>query len=130
MKTKSIIFTKNFKIDEFLYETHGEEIELAEGDNPSFFRKDLIQRIEEIGKARQDEYRSQFPPHIQKIILEKVEYPKDRQVQEDVYSQCQTLTEQIETCTDIKVLESYRLLTTKDANARTAYNKRKAELEA
>ncbi len=121
MKTKSIIFTKNFKIDEFLYETHGEEIELAEGDNPSFFRKDLIQRIEEIGKARQDEYRSQFPPHIQKIILEKVEYPKDRQIKEEQSEYGETIVEQIRSCKDRKTLETYRWLVSKDSEALEVY---------
>jgi hypothetical protein len=128
MKFHKLIFEKIFELERYQNEKIGEEIILDGDEDADWHRAEQIRRVEALGVERIAKHRASIQPHIETTILASSEPPQEIQIRQEPEPEL-TLAEQINTCTDLKVLESYRLLITKDALARTAYNKRKLKLE-
>ena len=115
-KFQRIFYQRNFRISEFLYETIGAGILLEQG-------QDAKEALNEC-KALVNEYHNENMI----ISLEHQEryIPDDKlpeiQVEKEIREQ--TLEEQMASCTEIKVLESYKFIAKKDPELQLAYDKK------
>ena len=115
-KFERIFYQRNFRISEFLYETIGAGILLEQG-------QDAKQALSEC-KALVNEYHNENM--IISIEHQEIYIPDDKlpdiQVEKEIREQ--TLEEQIMSCEEIKVLESYKFIAKKDRHLQLAYDKK------
>ena len=120
MHINQISYVRTFNLGNYSSEKIGVEIAINEGEDAKQALDTAKSLVEEYHKS------SEFPmPHIEERIIPEHLLPVV-QVQK---SYGETLEEQINSCTDIGVLESYKFIAKKDNGLQLAYDKRMSVLK-
>jgi len=127
MKFTQVSYQKTFNLGSYQSERIGVEIELSEGESPKEALDTAKQLVEEYHK----ENIKVAEPTTGEIYLENeikvnigevlYDFPKDK-TPPPPPKQNPTISEQIASCTDIKILESYKLIVKKNPDLQEVYN--------
>ena len=114
MHINQISYVKTFNLGNYSSEKIGVEIFINEGDDAKQALDTAKSLVEEYHKSLE------FPEqHIQERYIPDDKLP-EIQVQKEVREQ--TLEEQIQSCKEVKVLESYKFIAKKDIALQVAYD--------
>jgi hypothetical protein len=122
MKYKSITYQRTIPLGSFENHRIGVEIELGEGDKPEEVMeqaKEFVNGIHEKVITQKDEYRGTHIRTIENEKVEQVQRPTDR---------TEAIIFDINSCKEIKTLESYKLLASKIPSVKEAYEWKMNEL--
>lgn len=119
MKVSKVYYQRNFRIGDFQYETIGVEIDINDGEDAHLAMEEA-KRLVIAYNAEQNHP----TPHIVERPIHDIELP----VIEVEKEYGNTLEEQINSCTEFKVLETYYLICQNNPTLKSIYNIKKAEL--
>jgi len=121
MRISKVYYQKNFRTGDFLYENIGVGIEINDQEDPKEAldeAKKLCQEYHNEHIQQELEHQSQQP---EPTILPSIQVEKD-------YKDM-SFEEQIESCDDLKVLESYKLLANRTEHLQTVYDRKHWQLK-
>lgn len=138
MKVKTILYHQTIPTGSYANEKIGVEVELSEGDTPEqafAYAKEMIDKIHRENNPQL--YGVQQKETIP--IIEKSEYSNVSEMYDAVVKpltpaekkqlQIQSTIKQIQEITELKVLESFKLIASKNPELQTAYNNKEKELK-
>jgi len=122
MEQDKLYFKRNYSINPILHEhIHlGGEFTILEGQT--------WEQVAEATLGRVDEFVNKHFPHAFAGVTAIADNPTIPNVQVDKEPP-KSLVEQIESCTELKVLESYRLIAKTNPECQTAYDNKLKELQ-
>lgn len=120
MTVKTISYQKSFVIGPYLQEKIGVEIDLNEND-------DLDEAFITAKRMTETWHKENNPGlYIENTITDEVSIPQNQTQLRDTV---QYIIEDIQSCTDIKVLESYSLIAKSSPKVKEAYDNKYQELQ-
>ena len=115
MHINQISYVKTFNLGNYSSQKIGVEIFINEGEDAKQALDTAKSLVEEYHKS------SEFPEqHIQERYIPDDKLPEIQVQKQEVREQ--TLEEQIQSCTEVKVLESYKFIAKKDIALQVAYD--------
>jgi hypothetical protein len=127
MKITKVTYQKAFQIGPFLQERIGVEIDLEESDDPN--------QAFQLAKEMTEDFHKQANPHLEGTTIANVSgiqperFDETQEIQAGRSTDAKTaLIQDIMSCKEVKVLESYKLLVKSQPELQVAYDKRMEEL--
>ena len=121
MHISLVNYTKTFNLGNYSSEKIGVEITLNEGDDAKESLATAKALVEEYHRQSLAEYPMQ---HIEEIEIPIISKATKELLKDDLQIREPTLEEQIMSCEEIKVLESYKFIAKKDPQLQLAYDKK------
>lgn len=123
MTITSINYKRTYNLGNYSSESIGLDADLELGENPETAMASLKKQVEELHRQNNPQLWENTP--IPTKFPEGYVYDKSKEsftlTKAEEQSEPKSLAQQIKTCTDLKVLESYKLLIQKDEQAKAAY---------
>lgn len=116
-----VTYTKTYNLGNYSSEKIGVEITLNEGEDAKESLATAKALVEEYHRQSLAEYPM---PHIEEIEIPIISKATKELLKDDLQIREPTLEEQIMSCEEIKVLESYKFIAKKDPQLQLAYDKK------
>ena len=121
MQISKVTYKKTYNLGNFSSERIGVEIEINAGEDAKNALDVAKSLVEEYHKQSSAEYPM---PHIEEIEIPIISKATKELLKDNLQIREPTLEEQIMSCEEIKVLESYKFIAKKDPQLQLAYDKK------